>query len=222
MTHHEEHTELLGEILSGTDAKERFEESELANCEECRAEYRAHVRLLSELEELGAHERAGLAAASETDAPAGRAEEAFRAHVLRETGAEASSAKPSKAPSSPSLLHKLLIAAAAVIFAVVGARILDNDSAEEVLGEEGELLHPVGQVETFLPFRWDVTLPDRAWFSVHAEGEGLDLVSPQLSVQEWNPEEEIDWPREIRWTLEVRRGTGIGEVIESYVEWAEL
>lgn len=220
MNEHGEHRRRLRAILvSGNDARGAFEASELSRCVECREVVEDHVRLLSDLEDLGSEERAMLGAASRIEAPPGRAEAALRAHVL----AQVTGAPPRAA--APVSRRWLAVAAGALVIALALRSFGTRTRGEEpggVLGDETRLLHPVGPVESYAPFRWNVVPPEGGYFVLRVEGEGFALESERVYGREWTPREPPEWPVKIRWTLEVHRASGPGDLVTTYVEWAEL
>jgi len=219
MSAHGEHLARLEEVLyaGDGDARERFEASGLAACAQCRAALEEHAVLAGDLAALSADERAGLRAAEALEAEPARAEEAFRAHVLADLGQD-----PSDHTGRRGLLVAILAAAAVlVVMAFDLFRPSSDEDGDRVLGDPALLVHPVGTVDAFAPFRWEVELPANGWFVLHVSGEDLELESPRLYGKEWTPPEGPVWPQKIRWTLEVYRGTGQGDLIESYVAWAE-
>lgn len=224
MSQHSRHGATLREILmDAEDVRRSFDASELADCPECREAMEEHMNLLTDLEDLAADERAILAegdgSANEGPLQLGRAEEALRRHALDD------------APEVPNNLRLLRWAglAAGVLLLVLAGRVLLPPSdgpgpgdPDAVLGTESGLVHPVGPVQAYAPFRWDVELPAGGHFKVRVEAEGFRLESERLYEQEWTPSDTQDWPTSIRWTLTVHGGSGQDDVAASLVEWASL
>jgi hypothetical protein len=185
------------------------------------------ARLLEELEALAADERASLAAAGRVDAPPGRAEAALRAHVGRAPAAPVTPAPvlPVARATRRAARGAFLAAAALVaLLGLVAVRAWNDarrDDAHRLLGEDAVLVHPRGAVERYAPFRWDVACPEGGHFVVRVEGAGLSVESPWLRERTWTPDDTSGWPARIRWTLEVHRASGPGDLVASYVAWAE-
>ena len=224
MSSHADHEARLAELLdSEPDVLRRFQASELADCEECRRIAHRHRELVDEFAALGELERDSLARAREVDVPGGRAEAVLREVIERDT-----------AGLRPASGARQLLRFAAVVLALVtlaalgwhGSFGFDPAPASEpddgaLLGERDALVSPRGRVDAFPPFRWNVELPEGGHFIVRVEGEGLELESPWLYGSEWSPAEPVEWPSKIRWTLEVYRASGAGDLAASYLGWAE-
>jgi hypothetical protein len=226
MTRHEadDHAALLEEWLTGAqDPRTGFDSSELAGCDECRSEVEAHLALLDDLERLGRLEREGMAAAAELDVEPGRAEAVLRAHI------EGTAARSTtRGPARRTLRWGWLAAAALVL--VAGLRLVLGPGADDgardnrggvLLGGDAELTHPRGAVDAFAPFAWEVERPPGGYFLVRVTaldetgGARFEERSPRLEEPTWSPDT-TGWPDEIRWTLEVYRGTGFGTVLGAY------
>ena len=201
------HEEELADLLGTESGRERLEGSELASMQ----------ALVDDLTDLRGQERDDLAAAAGSTVTAGRAEAALLAHA---------SGTPSVAPR-PRRLAPLLAAAAAAALLFLWAPWRSEEppprdegaNPDAVLGTEEALLHPMGRVSSFPPFRWSVSRPQDGWFVVVIED--LDIESPRLTETSWTPEADVAWPDEIEWRLEVYRGTGANDLVKSFLGWAQ-
>jgi hypothetical protein len=216
---HVNHADALRTLLiADGDPRPRFEASELATCAECARIVAEHRRLLDELERLGGDERASLAAARSIATAPGRAEAALRQRILDDVARAPAPERRRRRWIATALAAAAFVAIAFVALRWRAAHPADDD---HVLGGTARLLHPRGSVESFAPFRWNVELPAGGHFVVHVDGQGVDLDSPWLTAQEWTPDDTSKWPAKIRWRLEVYRASGPGDLVASYVEWAE-
>ena len=123
-----------------------------------------------------------------------------------------------------------LVAAAAALFATI--LIYGGFSTDEppmLLGQVPPGASPIGDVEVYPPFRWDLELESPAWrfeFVVYdaTEAAGLKrIVGPlHLDQSEWQPkqDESLDWPSEILWTVGLVSAGG--QVQEPYTVRARL
>ena len=214
MSSHPQHLEQLQRVLvSDAHVLEEFEASEFAGCGECRRLVNDHVRLLGDLQELGDDERESITASDQVVAPPGRAEQALRDHIRATT--------TSRSKRNWVLALSGLAAAVLALLIFVPNREATQVRDNRVLGPESGLLHPVERVESYVPFRWNVQCPAGGHFIVRVEGDGFELASERLYESEWSPTDAIDWPSKIRWTLEVYRSSGPGDVFASHVQWAE-
>lgn len=234
--HPDDHEERFELLLAEAEVPERaLEGNELEECAACRGLLEEHLELVASLERAGRAERSDLRAAArnqpsagEQGRTAGRAEEALREQL-----------ELSAPPSSPFSLR--WVAAAAVLALGLGTALLlardgvgtpsGTGAPEDTwLGVRPELLAPKGDVEAYDEFSWRAELPDNGWFRVvvhnavhNGEGDGaLVARSPRLEEPHWNPapEERSRWPDRIRWRLEVYRGTGAGDLVDSAVGFA--
>jgi len=234
------HDELLAEIVTADgDSREAFERSELASCVACRATFEEQLELCGQLDALGVAERAALQDAFRGPAPAaGRAEAALRARILQDTArAPASTAgerapRGSRTPASARRPWAWAGLAAAAALVVLFLQLQGGDppagppsgpSPDVILGETFEVLGPVGEVDLFDTFRWRGELPPGGWYQVVLYARTADggfeerAESDRLSAPSWTPAAAVlaDLPREIRWTVQVYRGSGQGDLVDS-------
>lgn len=214
MSHSEHAEDLRNLLIAEGDVMHGFESSELAQCGDCRGIVEEHLRLVADLEVLGNDERADFEAADHVSASPGRAEAALREHILGE---------PTTRPWRWQQL--LALAGAALITATLWFLFPAEDVQLDgggVLGPEARLVHPIGDdVESFVPFRWNVKAPPGGHFILTIEGEGFSHETGRLTAQEWSPEEPLEFPEKIQWTLSVYRAGGSGDPFASFLEWAE-
>ena len=208
--HDDKHEALLVELLTTSDARRAFEQSELRSCEPCREIVDAHLALEAKLGALGADEREVLSAArSEIPAGEGRAEAALRKVIAADLG------KTGQPPRRHAWLWPIL-AAAAVLIAVFLWRSEPSQPIDPnpPLGPGEWEVEPKGPVEDFSYFSWDAELGEAEWFDVviYRLDDELGLVElhreESLRQNEWEPGTELHtaWPDEIYWTLEIRGG----------------
>jgi hypothetical protein len=221
--HGERHETMLGEILFGPgDPYEALRASEVAGCEQCRAELEALLATRARLESAGRGARETVAAAS---AIRGAPGEERSTAALRQRLTESAARAPR---STPRARVWIALAAAAAIAVVLwrwsGTSSDPRDS--HMLGPEALVaVEPVGRVAEWKAFRWTGKLPERGWFLVLLRGTSDDgqawrQESPHLREPQWSPATTAGWPRAIEW--EVHSFTASGEPFDSCSAQASL
>lgn len=249
MSQHGEHRERLEEFLAGIDPRgvdpwREFEGSELGRCSECRGEVRDHLRCLQDLGELAEFEAGMMAEAASLDLEPGNAEAVLRSHVLQIHGPAAhgvgshglggahgettqeSSGDPAARGAARKYRVRVLVLAASMLL-LVGlwrSKGSGGDDRGQRMGPGERLLSPIGQVDRYAPFRWDVALPPGGHFVVTLHVEGEELRSPWLYGQSWTPEASVEvsveGAAELGWQLEVFDASNAQDPTGSFVEWA--
>ena len=153
--------ELLADDAAAAEAA--FEASELAENAMCREIARKHIDLQRQLDGLGGDERQAIAKAGDEKSTEGKAEQAFRELVERETRGgvpaeddpthPAAARRAGPAPARGRLILGWIGAAAAVLLAVVVLRSREPDP-NPPLGPGSTELAPTGEVEDFSRFSW--------------------------------------------------------------------
>ena len=222
--------ELLADDAAAAEAA--FEASELAENAMCREIARKHIDLQRQLDGLGGDERQAIAKAGDEKSTEGKAEQAFRELVERETRGgvpaeddpthPAAARRAGPAPARGRLILGWIGAAAAVLLAVVVLRSREPDP-NPPLGPGSTELAPTGEVEDFSRFSWTQDCPQGGWFRVLVEAETAEGLpervyrSPRLEDNEWLPPREVHeaWPDSIIWTLEIYSGATADDLVDS-------
>lgn len=233
MGSHDEHRDRLEAILAEHEgARDVFEDSPLAECGACQAELEAHLAWLAELGALAEQEARMMEEAAGLDLEGGPAEEVFRSTVLAEvesgTQVPAGTEERDPEPEAPGVLGSgvgrarilALVASMLILGLLWRGRDGENGDGGTRMGPSEGLVSPVGEVESYAPFRWSVTLPPGGHFVVILEVDGEERRSPWIRGQEWTPEVSIEGAHELRWSLLVYDASSADVPIERYREWA--
>ena len=216
---HEEELRLL--VCDAEDARAALAASPLAGCEACHEVLDALLDADARMTELGRAGRAELAELLERGgAPeTGSAEERALEEILGE--ARKRTSRPAR--------RLVATAAAAAVFLLAfflwpAPRVVERGV---LLGEETPLSSPVGAVDAYAPFAWEVERPENGWFEVSVFAPGASrplLVSPRIRESPWTPAaEELErLPDRIRWRLDVHGGASASDVLRSLQASAEL
>lgn len=217
-THPSEHEERLARLLTGSgDARAALEDTPLAACDACREIVREHTDLAARLDGLGRFERADVRGALAAPPPApGPADDVLPPLV-----------RAARARRALPRWGLLAAAAAALLFVLWARRSAPPSDPGPRLGGRIQLLRPVGEVGTFLPFEWRAEDPGPGWFRVVVTpvgGDGPPTESGRLRATSWSPGPEVvaGWGTSIQWRVELHSGAGSDDLVESVAEWATL
>lgn len=222
MSSHANHEqELIDLVVTAVDLRAEFDQSQLAQCHDCRQIVEEHLMLVTDLANLHRAEAADLEAATQLQVESGRAEQALRELIQGE----------SKGASSQSWRF-LAVAAALLLALFAGWRLFPGETSPpheaQFMGDSEVLRHPLGTVDTFAPFEWEVKAPPGGHFVIEilndtedAAGESIHR-SDWLQGNQWTPPGDLKLPEAIQWNLEVYQATNSSESSDTYSAWAKL
>ncbi len=220
--HSEEHEAALCELLELQDPQKGLQESELADCPECKKQLSQLIQLRQGLDAAGAQQREGLAesAQMESGRPASHVREALSG-VLAPTKQDR---KPSRRAWGP-WVALLSVAALVMLLFTFDSSSKPPVDPMTVMGTTCArgILFPRSPGDSRETFRWEPDVQADAIYQVHvhnAEGEQIEIgSSPKIKgTCEWTPlESKLDWNgvRSYFWIVDIYHDP-LGDPADTY------